>query len=327
MLDVVRARELPTRPAERRWLVDQLWGEEAVGVLGGEPKCFKSFLSLDIAVAVAAGRPCLRHFAVSHPGRVVLFAAEDALWEVRRRLEGIARAAGVLFDTLDIHVITVPVVRLDIARDREELEATIAMLKPRLVILDPFVRLHRVDENAVTEVAPLLAYLRGLQRKHQTAVLLVHHARKGAAHMRGGQALRGSSELHAWGDSNLYMRRRPSGLTLTMEHRNAPSGGGLALDFVTRDTAAALEIVERAPEETRAKSMAIPPEERILHALETAGGPVTMRQLRMASQMRGETVSAVLGQTILKGLVERADGGYRLTATAKIARKVIPAAS
>src|SRR5690606_11205391 len=104
--------------------------------------------------------------------------------------------------TLDIQAITAPVVRLDLPRDREELEATIAALKPRLVILDPFVRMHRVDENAVTEVAPMLAYLRTIQRKHRTAVLLVHHARKGGAHLRAGQALRGSSELHAWGDSN-----------------------------------------------------------------------------------------------------------------------------
>ena len=79
MLDFVKACELPIRPIGRRWLVEDLWGEEAVGVLGGEPKCYKSFLSLDIAVAVASGRPCLRRFAVSHPGRVLLFAAEDAL--------------------------------------------------------------------------------------------------------------------------------------------------------------------------------------------------------------------------------------------------------
>src|SRR5262249_2161976 len=158
-----------------------------------------SFLALDIAVAVASGSPCLRRFAVPYPGRVLIFAAEDALWEVRQRLDGIARAAGATLAALDIHVITVPVVRLAIARAGEELEATVAALKPRLLVLDPFVRMHRVDENAVSEVAPLLAYLRTLQRKYDTAVLLVHHARKGAAHIRAGQALRGSSELHAWG--------------------------------------------------------------------------------------------------------------------------------
>jgi hypothetical protein len=49
----------------------------------------------------------------------------------------------------------------------------------------------------------VLAFLRELQRRHDIAVVLVHHDRKGAGTIRAGQALRGSSEFHAWGDSNL----------------------------------------------------------------------------------------------------------------------------
>jgi hypothetical protein len=52
-------------------------------------------------------------------------------------------------------------------------------------------------------------------------VALVRHARKGAANERGGQALRGSSELHAWGDSNLYLRRVGQQLQLSIEPRAA----------------------------------------------------------------------------------------------------------
>ena len=200
-----RPCELQTLPAERRWLIEGLWSHEAVGIVGGQPKCCKSFLALDVAVAVASGARCLRRFPVTEPGPVVLFAAEDALHTVRQRLEGIARAAAVAFAELDIHVITAPTVRLDLHDDRHRLHDTVATLRPRLLVLDPFIRLHRVDENAATEVAPLLAYLRELQRQFHTAVLLVHHARK-SPHARAGQALRGSSELHAWGDSNLYLR-------------------------------------------------------------------------------------------------------------------------
>src|SRR5947207_4163635 len=53
--------------------------------------------------------------------------------------------------------------------------------------------------------------------------------RKGAAHARAGQALRGSSEFHAWGDSNLYLRRVGEQLTLTVEHRAAASITGITL--------------------------------------------------------------------------------------------------
>ena len=219
-LPVERAHLLATRPDDQRWLVAGLWAEQAVGIIGGEPKCCKSFLALDLAVSVAAGRPCLRQFPVATCGRVLLYAAEDALHIVRRRLDGVCAAAGVDLATLDIHVITAASLRLDLASDRSQLEETVARLQPRLLILDPFVRLHRIDENASGEVAPLLAYLRDLQRRHALAVVLVHHAKKGAGGMRGGQALRGSSEFHAWGDSNLYLRRDADDrIVLSVEHR------------------------------------------------------------------------------------------------------------
>ena len=91
--------DLEDRPSQQQWLVDGLWARQAVGIVGGEPKCGKSFLALDLAVAVAAGVPCLRRFAAAQQGPVLLFAAEDAGHIVRRRLEGIARAAGAAFET------------------------------------------------------------------------------------------------------------------------------------------------------------------------------------------------------------------------------------
>jgi hypothetical protein len=177
-LPVQPAWRLADCPEQQRWLVDGLWSEEAVGIIGGEPKCCKSFLALDLAVAVAAGIPCLRRFAVSRPGRVLLYPAEDALHIVRRRLEGICAATGVSLADLDVQVITAPSLRLDLEADRARLDATVARLKPRLLVLDPFVRLHRIDENVSGDVAPLLAFLRELQRRHAVAVAVVHHAER-----------------------------------------------------------------------------------------------------------------------------------------------------
>ena len=53
LLPVEPAWRLKERTEEHRWLVAGLWAEQAVGIVGGEPKCCKSFLALDIAVAVA----------------------------------------------------------------------------------------------------------------------------------------------------------------------------------------------------------------------------------------------------------------------------------
>jgi hypothetical protein len=308
-LPVQRAHLLPVVAPEHRWLIDGLWAAEAVGIVGGEPKCGKSFLALDMAVAVAAGRPCLRRFAVPQAGRVLLYAAEDALPVVRQRLEGIAAAAGVALADLDIHVITAPTLRLDLAADQERLAATAAQLRPRLLVLDPLVRLHRIDENAAAEVAPLLAYLRELQRRLALAVVLVHHARKGAGNVRAGQALRGSSELHAWGDSNLYLRRHGADLTLTIEHRAAPSSGGLPLALHVDGDVVALRVVATAPTAT---PLARDPAASIARALAAAPAPLALAELRAACHIRTADLCAALGTLVQAGRVAKTAQGYAL---------------
>src|ERR1700745_2506733 len=119
-LPVQRASELSIDSAAlTQWLVQELWSDQAGGTLGGEPKCCKSFLALDLAVSVASGAPCLRRFAVRRTGPVLLFPAEDSLAVVRQRLEGICSAAGVGFQSLPVEVITTPTLRLDTPTDRE----------------------------------------------------------------------------------------------------------------------------------------------------------------------------------------------------------------
>lgn len=309
-LPVCPAHALAVQPAEHRWLIEDLWATDAVGIVGGEPKCGKSFLALDLAVAVASGTPCLRRFPATQTGRVLLFAAEDALHVVRARLAGIALTAGVALETLDIQVITAPTLRLDLPEDQRRLRETVATLRPKLLVLDPFVRLHRIDENAAAEVAPVLAYLRELERHFHTAVLLVHHARKGAAHARAGQALRGSSELHAWGDSNLYLRRHGDTLSLAIEHRAAPSRDGLVVQLVARGEALALHVVDGG--EQRPAPATRPLRERIEHALVHAATPLTRRELRRVCRMRASTLGQVLARLIADGRVGQSPEGYSL---------------
>ena len=310
LLPVAPAWRLAEHSPELRWLITDLWTQGAVGIVGGEPKCCKSLLALDLAVAVAAGVPCLRRFAVPDPGRVLLYAAEDAHPIVRRRLEGIAAAAGVNLRDLNIQVITVPTLRLDLDADRASLQETVARLQPRLLILDPFVRLHRIDENASGEVAPLLAYLRELQRQHSLAVLVVHHAKKGAGNIRAGQALRGSSEFHAWGDSNLYLRRDGDTLTLTVEHRAAPSLKPMKIELVQAGEALALKLVERTDAAAPVPSSL---DERITAALANAASPIPFAELRSKCRVRNATLYERLAVLTASGrIVKTADAGYRL---------------
>jgi RecA-family ATPase len=312
MLPVEPAHRLADRAQDQGWLVTGLWAEEAVGIIGGEPKCCKSFLALDLAVAVAAGTPCLRRFAVPRPGRVLLYAAEDALHIVRRRLDGICAAAGLAIADLDVQVITAPTLRLDLAADRANLDETIAKLKPRLLVLDPFVRLHRIDENVSGEVAPLLAFLRELQRRYGLAVIVVHHAKKGAGNLRAGQALRGSSEFHAWGDSNLYLRRDGDDITLTVEHRAASAMPTVTLELAERANALALEVLDRhqqPAQDPEPRSI----DQRIATALAGASQPQPFADLRAACRVRTATLYERLAAMTATGHIIKSPEGYRLS--------------
>ena len=311
LLPVQPAWTLKALPEEQRWLIEGLWTDQAVGIVGGEPKCGKSFLALDMAVSVASGTPCLRRFAAKRPGPVLLFCAEDALHIVRARLEGICHAASVRLDALDIQVITAPSLRLDLAADQHRLGETLCALRPTLLILDPFVRLHRIDENASGEVAPVLAYLRDLQRQLSLSVLVVHHARKGAAHLRAGQALRGSSEFHAWGDSNLYLRRQADQLSLTTEHRAAPSQSGLLLALRADGPRLSLEVLDNAP--APAPATPLSPVDKVELALAQSAHPLPLSQLRAACRIRTSHLCEALAVLTQQGRVRKTAAGYERT--------------
>jgi hypothetical protein len=116
-------------------------------------------------------------------------------------------------------------------------------------------------------------------------VLVVHHARKSAGRMRAGQALRGSS--HAWGDSNLYLRRSGGELTLTVEHRAAPSPPPIGLELAQRGDALALEILQSIAAPVTAPTSI---DERITAAITEANGPLAIGELRARCRVRNGTL-------------------------------------
>ena len=234
-LPTLQVHAIDPEPDGPQWLVEDLWSACAVGVIGGAPKACKSMMGLDLAVSVASGTACLGRFKVHTPGPVLVYLAEDALPRVRDRVAQLCQHRGLSLETLNLHVLTVPSLRLDLEPDRQALEKTLEQLQPKLLLLDPLVRLHRLDENSAADVSGLLGFLRHINRTHQLALVLVHHMAK-RSRRDLGQALRGSSDIHAWTDSACYLvRRNDQRLQLTVEHRSAPAPDPVLLRLVSGD--------------------------------------------------------------------------------------------
>ncbi len=308
-LAVVRVGEIASEESAQRWLVEGLWGASSVGVIGGAPKCAKTWLGLDMALSVATGTACLGKYAGPEPGPVLVYLAEDALLVVRERIAGMARYRGLDLARVEVHVITTPVLRLDRDRDRARLWETTQRLRPRLLVLDPLVRLHGIDENHAGEVAELLAYFRSLQRQLDLSVLLVHHTRKNAAAgVAAGQGLRGSSDIHAFGDSNLYLRRTPEHLVLSNEHRAAPASAPVSLELVATDAKTThLEVIAELQDGTgKHRSL----EERVLDLL-AQGAVLTRAKLRDSLAVKNERLGAALESLERAGRLCRTPAGWQ----------------
>ena len=235
-LPILQAAALETKSATESWLVHELWSQRAVGFVAGHPKAGKSFMVLDLAVSVASGTPCLGHFPVEEKGPALVYLAEDTLPCVRQRIAALCTHRSLPIESLPLYVITAASLRLDDATDQARLCATVAALRPRLLVLDPLVRLHRCDENRADEVSALLGFLRTLQRQYQVAIVVVHHLSK--KHRRDlGQSLRGSGDLHAWSNSSAYLVRRNDQIVVTLEHRSEKAPAPLTLTLASRSAA------------------------------------------------------------------------------------------
>lgn len=302
---VTRIAHITPSGTDHPWLVDGLWADQAVGFIGGHPKAGKTWLALELAVAVAAGRPCLGQYPVRNKGHVLLYAAEDAAAAIKERVCAIARTRGLQdISRLAVGLITEPNLRLDSDEHQQRLAATVQTLRPRMLVLDPLVRLHSADENSAADVSALLHYLRQLQRQSAVAIVLVHHVRKaGADHP--GQALRGSGDLHAWSDSSLYLIPRKGRLLLQAEHRALPSPAPVAIELSAHPQPH-LSVLGEAeqPEQPHADPLA----DRILATL--LGAPMTRTDLRAALSVRNERLGQALADLEAAGRLHRQDGRF-----------------
>ena len=259
-LPVVRIGQIPLEEQRPRWLVQELWGDSSVGVIGGAPKCSKTWLGLDLALSVASGTACLGRYAVPQPGPVLVYLAEDALPTVRQRVAGMARHRGL-------------------------------------------------DENHAGEVAGLLACFRSLQRELQVSVILVHHTRKNtAAGVAAGQGLRGSSDIHAFGDSNLYLRRHKEQLLLSSEHRAAPAAPSVALRLVSSDAETThLEVLAEGPDQQRVTRSL---QDQVLDLL-VPGVVLTRAKLRASLGVKNERLGEALETLKRAGRLNHTTTGWQ----------------
>jgi hypothetical protein len=295
---------VPKAP-ENTWLVEGLWSHGAVGFIGGAPKSCKTWLACEIGLAVATGQPALGRYPVHHPGKVLFYGAEDDPASIRARFESIARARGLPLEGAPLFLLDVAELRLEHRGHIDRLKATVSGERPVLVVLDPFVRIARIDENSAAEVSAVLGDLRAIQRETGTAILVAHHMRKSQSGHRGYR-LRGSGDFAAWHDSALYLGGSPESLVLHVEHRASCAPDPIRLRLMAGESPH-LAIAGSSPQPEAAGEPLL---DAILELLGAAGRPLTTLEVRNAIRARKQTVIAALDRLRESSRIARSDAGW-----------------
>jgi len=180
----------------------------AQGILfvGGEPKVGKSLLVANLALSLAAGSDRLG-FPVPAPRRVLVCQFELPIPQFVSRLATMRRAMGdaadqnLFVDTRATgHLLSAP-------QGLQHFVAAAQAAAAEIIVLDPLYSTHDQDENDTRAMAALCQSLLRLREASRAALIVVHHVRKSIGRYEIGSAFRGSSALHAVGDSYLLLTR------------------------------------------------------------------------------------------------------------------------
>lgn len=241
------AQTQPVLPPD--WMISGIWSDKAHGLLSGFAKSFKSTIALDLAVSVATGTKFLNEFDVTNHGPVLFIQEENdenhLHWIHNQILasRGIAMGGQVENGRLSLNLESPPIYFLHNTRfllteedHLDQLAADIELLKPKLVVLDPFYRMApEVDENSAKEVGAVLGPLLDLKQETGVGILLVHHWNKSqAANPRTPrERVAGSSVFTRWFESAIYVEPTTVAGTVSLltEHRKAPPSEGMLVEI------------------------------------------------------------------------------------------------
>jgi KaiC/GvpD/RAD55 family RecA-like ATPase len=185
---------LTARPQVLRWQIAGVLEHGVLAMLQGEPGAGKSFLALDMALAVATGTEW--HGCRVNTGPVVYVAGEGHA--------GIARRARAWEEDRKTPLAGCPVrvsaraVRFLSPADVAELTSEIDALSapPALIVIDTLARAFiGGDENSALDAGRFIAELDAIRERYGCTVLVVHHTAKNTGQARGSGAFRGAVDV------------------------------------------------------------------------------------------------------------------------------------
>lgn len=208
------------------WLVEGIIPVGGCGFIAGIPKSLKSWLALDLAISLAAGKYWMVDWAPVEPVNVLYIQEEDPATMVKQRYNTIGESHDITVHTKLAKNLYMAVYEDFDATDlawQTWLSDTIRDYQIGIVIMDTLATIApSVDVSVGREIkGEVLDPIKDIARTHNTAMLIVHHMVKSSISERAGQNMAGSGQVHAWTDFGFYIKdkqEKAGAVTLVLDH-------------------------------------------------------------------------------------------------------------
>ena len=198
LLSVVKVSDIEPYDDKDFWLIEDFWQNGSVGIVGAPSKSFKSTLTLNLACAVATGRPFDGRKVKQGP--VLIVQGENSLSIEQSKIYSITGETDLPIYFVDSNWDMTKIMHL---------KDTIIKHGIKLLIIDPMYLLFGAgDINKHQDITERLTKLSLLRDQTGCSIMLVHHSRK----LERGAKIQtadmyGSAFIEGWYESMLLLQR------------------------------------------------------------------------------------------------------------------------
>ena len=244
-----RLQEEAAKSRDTEWIIPHVIARQAIHYFAGPPSSGKSWMAADLVRASqCAGNwmgiaPCVK-------SKVLYVNEEMGVGEYNNRFHLLYPEA-----CRGLHSFVNENIRFT---DPDDLEDIVEFVKENgidIVIVDTFVRVHNLDENSNSEMSQLYQHFKRVTDAG-AALVVLHHARKGATGSLGHESMRGAVEIAAQAETVLSIENKMGHYTVkTVKQRRSPFEDQLNFEF---------KIHANAPNDLEIRRIDIATEEKTL---------------------------------------------------------------
>lgn len=308
------------------WLVDDWLPDKSITFLVSPPESYKTWLLLDLAVSVAAGVPFLGKYQVNSPGPTLIIQQEDSHAGLTDRLAliieqklnalpnlGEGEWAVPAMPDIPVYVHPDRQLRFDNPKVLEEMEKQIAVLKPKVIMIDPLYSTTATTDNYMADLANRMMVLKTWRDKYGCSFLIAHHSKKNLdPDSTAREDSWGSQFLNAFLEAGWQVRRNPrlSPNEVVVRRHSKVMGNqspiSLTFDISTQYPMKYL-VTARPYEMAPAGETRQPAQANLLDLMQN--GPVSQADLCGRTGKNRSTISRQIRQLEAAGLVEKMPDG------------------